>query len=373
MRGDSTSKVSVIVPCYNVEEYLAQCLDSILGQTHGNLEVLCINDGSTDGTLAILRRYAREDERVRVIDKPNGGYGQGCNRGMREATGEWISIIEPDDWIEPRMYSDMLELADRSEGTVDVIKTPWYIELDWDDPAKASRIQCKLHRRIPTSARPFTLAEHGLLIEIHPGIWSALYRRSFLEEFSISFPEYPGAGWADNPFLVDTLCQARGILYLDEPFYHYRSDLEGSTLNHSSAGAIERPFDRWMDMTHLMERIGVHDPRIWYSHYLRGFNYIDGARYDDGETNELVLKKEYEVLGMMRPEYVLDNPKLNKHRKRVYMQAHGMDASRIPMKGRLRYILHEAIDEIRIGGLGYLWERVGILIFGAKKHPTDAA
>ena len=104
MRNDSQALVSVIVPIYNVEKYLDQCLDSIEAQTHRNIEVLCINDGSTDGSRAIMAAHAKKDPRVRVIDKENGGYGQGCNRGLSLAKGEWVSIIEPDDWIDPTMY-----------------------------------------------------------------------------------------------------------------------------------------------------------------------------------------------------------------------------------------------------------------------------
>ena len=105
MHGDSQSLVSVIVPIYNVEKYLDQCLDSIEAQTHKNIEVLCINDGSTDGSPDIIRAHAAGDPRVVMVDKANGGYGQGCNMGLRLAKGDWISIVEPDDWIEPTMYA----------------------------------------------------------------------------------------------------------------------------------------------------------------------------------------------------------------------------------------------------------------------------
>ena len=85
--------VSIIVPIFNAEPYLKQCLYSILAQTYRNLEIICLNDGSTDNSLATMQAYAKQDERIRVIDKQNQGYGATCNRGLSEATGTWISII----------------------------------------------------------------------------------------------------------------------------------------------------------------------------------------------------------------------------------------------------------------------------------------
>ena len=121
--------VSVIVPIYNAGPFLEQCLDSIVGQTHKDLEILLLNDGSTDDSLATMQRYAAQDGRIKVIDKQNQGYGATCNRGLKEATGTWISIVEPDDWIEPGMYADMLAFAEKftEQGTpLDIAKTPYW-------------------------------------------------------------------------------------------------------------------------------------------------------------------------------------------------------------------------------------------------------
>ena len=120
MYSDRDALVSIIVPIYNVERYLDQCLDSIEAQTYKNLEIICINDGSTDNSLCIIEKHAAADPRYRVIDKENGGYGVGCNLGISEATGTWISIVEPDDWLDPHMYEDMLAFAGTFEERLDV-------------------------------------------------------------------------------------------------------------------------------------------------------------------------------------------------------------------------------------------------------------
>ena len=117
-------KVSIIVPTYNVEPYLRECLDSICRQTLKDIEIICVNDGSTDGSLAIINEYATRDSRIVVLDGPNGGYGKGMNRGLDRATGEYIGIVEPDDFIALTMYEDLYAIA--SEHDLDFVKADFY-------------------------------------------------------------------------------------------------------------------------------------------------------------------------------------------------------------------------------------------------------
>ncbi len=370
MRDDSKALVSVIVPVYNVEKYLDQCLASIEAQTHANLEVLCINDGSTDGSLAIMRAHAERDPRIRVINKENGGYGQGCNRGLDLAQGDWISIVEPDDWIDPGMYEDMLAFASGFDEVIDIVKTPWTDICLWDDPKTQYPCPSTMVGSAKTSTRPFTIAEVTTLIELHPSIWSAIYRRGFLEERKIRFPEYPGAGWADNPFLIETMCQAQAIVYLDTPYYNYRCDLPGSTKNHKTADAVTRPFDRWVDMMGVLDRLGVTDERILKAHYLRGFNYTFGAISDDGWDNPLVKEGAKRVFSMMRPELVAQMDELAPHRKKFYYDVMGLPAPRISRLTWARHLVRQVGSTIRREGVGALAHKVKRALF--PEEPTHA-
>lgn len=358
MRDDSKALVSVIVPIYNVERYLDQCLDSIEAQTHRNIEVLCINDGSTDGSPDIIRAHAERDPRVRLVDKENGGYGQGCNMGLDLARGEWVSIIEPDDWVEPGMYEDMLAFASSFDEVIDIVKTPWTDICDWDDPKRQRPRPSTMTGAVKTSKRPFTIAEETTLIEMHPSIWSAIYRRGFLEERGIRFPEYPGAGWADNPFLIETMCQASAIVYLDRPYYNYRCDLPGSTRNHKSDEAVTRPFDRWVDMMRIIERLGITDERILKAHYLRGFNYTFGAIYDDGWDNPLVKEGARRVFSMMRPELVAQIDNLAPHRKEFFYDVMGLPVPSFSRAGWRRHLLGQVGATIRREGPLALFRKV---------------
>ena len=118
------AKVSIIIPTYNVKPYLRECLDSVVGQTLKDIEILCVNDGSTDGSLEIIEEYARKDDRIIVISGSNGGYGKAMNKGLHQATGEYIGIVEPDDYIALNMYEELYEKAKFYDA--DIVKADFY-------------------------------------------------------------------------------------------------------------------------------------------------------------------------------------------------------------------------------------------------------
>lgn len=118
MAESAEPKITVLVPTYNVERYLPQCLDALCAQTLRDIEIICINDGATDGSPSILRSYAAKDQRIRIIDKPNSGYGASLNRGIAEAKGEYIGIVEPDDFPDKRMFKKLYKDAKRANADV---------------------------------------------------------------------------------------------------------------------------------------------------------------------------------------------------------------------------------------------------------------
>lgn len=350
MSSETTQpKVSVIVPIYNVSRYLDEALDSAERQTCKDIEIICINDGSTDNSLSIMQDHAEHDARIKIIDKENAGYGAACNQGILAARGTWICILEPDDWLNLDMFEAMTSFVEQFKETIDVVKAAWTNVFEWDDPDTEHALPSEIYHRFKTSTKPFTLAENSRLIEYHPSIWSALYRREFLLENSISFPEYPGAGWADNPFLISTLVQAQHIVYLDRCFYNYRADLPGSTKNHKTVDALTRPFDRWMDMLELLQELKVTDRNIIASHYVRGFNYIRGAIADDGWINALVQKETRRVFSAMDPEIVKDLTRVSPIYKQLFF-----DIREIPYKVPSAYWRTYMVDEAK-----YVYKTLG--------------
>ena len=117
-------KVSIVVPIYNVEDYLEECLESVVRQTLEDIEIICINDGSTDRSMEILKTYAAADARIIVVDKKNEGYGIGMNIGLDKATGEYVGIVEPDDYVPLNMFEDLYLKA--KEYELDFVKAYFY-------------------------------------------------------------------------------------------------------------------------------------------------------------------------------------------------------------------------------------------------------
>ncbi|AEB07235.1 glycosyl transferase family 2 [Coriobacterium glomerans PW2] len=345
--------VSVIVPVYNTERYLDQALESLERQTHQALEILCVNDGSTDGSAAIMRAHAEADSRIRVIDKANGGYGAACNRGIEEARGEWIAILEPDDWIEPGMYADMLAFATTFGGLarpVDIIKTPYWV-IERADTPQQEKAPCAYRGRVRPRSQPFAVRDAPHLLGHHPSIWSAIYRRGFLLERGIRFHEIPGSGWADNPFLVETLCQTEGILYLDRAYYCYREETPEKTVELAERSPL-LPFERWNDMVDVLERLGVTDRSVWDMQTYRGFLYMSGIIETTGiEGHPEIRDAIRNMFSRMDPELVFANRRVSPACKRLFAAYRGIASPRISELDHIRDLVEQTSYAIWNRGL----------------------
>lgn len=234
-------KISVLVPVYNVERYLAECLDSLLNQTLNELEIICINDGSTDGSFAILRDYQQRDARIRVIDKVNSGYGASMNLGLRQAQGKYIAILEPDDYIEPEAYAELYLIAE--QFAADLVKANYYTE-------RAGQ-SAKQNLITPDQAnRPLNPRQHHELFRLPPAIWSALYQRQFLQQQGITFLETPGASYQDLGFNFKTLASARTVVLVTNAYLHYRLDNENSSVN--NPGKVDCVVAEYAEIEHFL-------------------------------------------------------------------------------------------------------------------------
>ena len=207
--------ISIIVPIYSVEKYLRQCLDSIVGQTLTDIEIILINDGSEDSSLVIIGEYAKKDGRIKVIDKPNEGYGKTMNRGLGVATGEYIGIVESDDWIEPNMYETLYEIAKTHD--VEVVKSR-FIPFD-DGTGKDKRCsrwpECEAEQVFNPRQSP------GIFF-IQTSIWSAIYKREFLSDNGIRFLESQGASYQDIGFNFKVWAMADKVYLTKAQLVHYR-------------------------------------------------------------------------------------------------------------------------------------------------------
>lgn len=214
-------KVSVLVPVYNVKRYLPQCLDSLAAQTLKSIEFICIDDGSTDGCSKILDCYAAQDDRFRVIHKDNSGYGASMNVGLRSARGEYIGIVESDDFADARMFEQLLQAAE--EQRADVVKSNYFTFTDRDGDQF-----CEMLASLPY----YTLCsakEYRGLLQTDTFLWTSLYRKSFLMQNDIWFHETPGASYQDVSFSLKVALCCKRMYLLPDGFLHYRVDNLGAS------------------------------------------------------------------------------------------------------------------------------------------------
>ncbi len=205
--------VSVIIPVYNVEEYLGKCLRSILNQTLYNIEIICVNDGSTDGSLGILQKYAQLDRRIVILNQENQGQGVARNNAMKIAKGEYVSFVDSDDWIEPDMLEVMCNAAKANDANV--VQAPYYSHV-------GGRIFVIDHieNSFPNQkSHTFVKVPKCDVFKASWGPCQRIYKLSFLKENNIEFSSLKFG--EDIPFSL-VIKLTTPILYVSKPFYNYR-------------------------------------------------------------------------------------------------------------------------------------------------------
>lgn len=215
--------ISIIVPIYNVEKYLANCLDSLLAQTHKELEVILVNDGSKDKSLEICKAYAEKDTRIVVIDKINEGVSIARNTGIEAATGDYVAFIDPDDWVEPEAYASML-------GQLKKWESPICLCNFYKDTKRRSQPKCfefkeevlegeAIREKLINNmiGMPDLLPKY---VYVMGSVWRGLYNRNFLNSNELRFvPKL--TIMEDLVFMVQTLLKCNKVAIDQGIWYHY--------------------------------------------------------------------------------------------------------------------------------------------------------
>lgn len=214
---------SIVLPIYNVEKYLNQCLDSVVNQTLKNIEIICVNDGSTDNGLQILERYAALDSRIKIINKENAGLGAARNTGLDACHGEYVWFVDSDDFIDESACEKIYECAKKNESDIVLIDVGLYWTmvdpiLDFLDTAKYRKM---------AEFGSFTVAD-APWIQLTHSVWSRIYRRDFLNDNKLRNPEQRFG--EDMLYSYMTAVYAKRISIVPEKLYFYRQNRKGSLL-----------------------------------------------------------------------------------------------------------------------------------------------
>lgn len=239
-------KVSIIVPVYNTEKYLPECLESILAQTLNDIEVICIDNGSTDTSGKILEEYAQKDRRIHVIHSEKVSIGTARNLGYEEARGKYIGFVDSDDFIDISMYQNLYERAEQLCADIVMTNINLFYNGSGDtviyrDVQKFAQLQQK---------GGFAPKEFPWIVRC-VGIWDKLYRHDFLEKFQIRNPE--NIIYEDHLFSFQALTSATKIAVVNKPLYFYRKELKQSITGQEIKNDIYK-----MDFLKISDRIFHH-------------------------------------------------------------------------------------------------------------------
>lgn len=218
--------VTVIMPSLNVKKYIKECMDSVVGQSLRELEILCIDAGSTDGTLEILKEYARSDKRIKLLHSPMKSYGKQINMGFDLAKGKYIGVVETDDYIAPHMYEKLYAIAE--ENRLDFVKADFMGFVKLHNGQRYFDIG-KVWTDEELYGKVLSVEEYPKLYIRDVNIWKGLYNRNFLINYEIRLNETPGAAFQDIGFCHLLLAYAGRGMYIKDMLYFYRRDNEASS------------------------------------------------------------------------------------------------------------------------------------------------
>lgn len=256
--------ISVIIPVYGVEKYISQCLESVINQTYKNLEIIVVNDGTKDRSADIAKEYAAKDSRIKVYDFQNGGLSVARNRGLEIATGDYISYIDSDDWLDTKMYETLLEAAMKNEA--DMVKCG-IIETNGAAEEKITFSDVKIINNEQHKA--FKNYFKGILWTL---AWNGLYKKELAKK--VKFPD--NVVHEDNYSSGMFLYLAKKVIAMPFCLNYYRVNDAGI-----SKGGVKRPLDKILAIIKLKQdllKLGFADKKIdWklsveFYHFVRGWN-----------------------------------------------------------------------------------------------------
>ena len=238
------SMVSIIVPIYNIEGYIRECIDSILAQTYPDFELILVDDGSKDNCGRICDEYAEKDVRIKVIHKENGGLTSARNAGLSVAKGDWIMHVDGDCWIEPDMIESLIEAAKATEA-----------DLVFGDYMKYGPYAG--NHKLPTWSNDKKDSMSRYIAYMMTTIWGSIAKRSLYTEHSLKSPD--GVNYCEDFHLIVRLCHfAKKIVNVHRPFYHYRFR---PTSNMSNMNRKTEADEQWVyqDTIRFFKEQGVYE------------------------------------------------------------------------------------------------------------------
>ena len=311
-------KLSIIVPVYNAEKYLDRCINSIYAQTLTDYEIILVNDGSKDDSLALCRKYAEKDSRITVIDKKNGGAGSARNKGVEIAKGEYLAFPDVDDWFEPNMYEELYALAKSGDYDIAFSGVNNYSQdLKFLNTIKCAAVDFKMQEECRKNI--MTLFPTTTIFDVP---WNKLYRRELVVKNNVRFTDLRRC--QDAVFNLDVYKNAKSVISTEKAYYNY--------INNDSAKVNKKFPKNYIDIN------------IYYFYHLKGI-LTSWDMYSES------IKEHYDssfIIGVYGAINMFDNPVwgLSKKEQKEYI-------SDILDKKEIVVFFADAFIQARSNGIGF--------------------
>lgn len=276
--------VSIIVPVYNVEKYLRCCLDSLSGQTHKNLEIICVDDGSTDSSPIILSEAAAKDPRIRVVRQENGGLSAARNTGLRHATAPYITFVDSDDWLEPDAIGKALAYM-LGDARVDMVC--YLAEIEHED------VSMRYEQQVIDGQNYHACKYKGLhamdastICNSTVTVWNKMLKKELIDKWGLQFP--PGLAFEDNSFFTNYALHVWYTYFIDEALYHYRQRLN-SIMGKAVRGKVHNKADRLGNFVLMYKHYEKHGALEEYKGVMNKF--LNSCLFADYRSNDKSGKK----------------------------------------------------------------------------------
>ena len=236
-------KLSVIIPVYNVLDYLDQCLASVCGQTMQDMEIICVNDGSADGSDKILERWAQKDSRIQIINQENAGLSAARNTGLKYATGDYVTFLDSDDWVAPDFYQNLFDSAVQNDADMSVGNVIYYHNYAKMYIGFVSFLSFKMNKPVLT-----TPIDKQYIIQ-SCAVWHKIYRRNLLNDNNLRF--YFGKNVEDFPFTFVAVALANKVVCCPFVNLYYRQ--RSTSIMHDSRQQNKNVFDVFDNLKQLRQ------------------------------------------------------------------------------------------------------------------------
>ena len=294
-----SEKISIIIPIYNVEQYLEKCIESVIHQTYNNLEIILVDDGSSDKSGEICNQYAMIDKRIRVIHKDNGGISSARNEGLKVATGEYICFMDSDDYLELDMYETLYELIKENDADISMVS---FFEEVPNMPAK-----CKNSMKKHIYEDDVILQELLINKNLQNVVWNKMFAKKLFE--GIVFPE--GIIYEDIGTTFYIFEKANKLVYLEVPKYHHiirnGSAIETKSIK-SCIDLLNVIYERYLYIQKMHSALEVYNAYSFALYMIKSYSEMVCDEFDDESIAEyeIIYERNYKTFLNILKKYKND-------------------------------------------------------------------